>query len=258
MSTLPPLKKKTSLVSLAPQPKAADWISPGVVAKPDACRACKYSLIGAGFCGDDSPVGKKMAVLCSAPTKGEILEQVPWWGAQGWVYTKFFLDSAGIPRNEVMISHVLRCRPPFKRVGGVGDNYPTGTDRRNAEFTCRHFDDSHTHRGVIEPGGIKSFSPTRYLVTFAPENALEVTAYKRVIQEDFKKAWRFVQKGHKVCILMGEPAFNLLGGGLCDEGGVKNWRSHYWDAEGWPFDISSKENKPTFAAPTAKQWRKRT
>lgn len=195
-------------------------------------------------------------ILCSAPTKVEILEQIPWQGPQGWAYTKMFLDSAGIPRNEVMVAHVLRCRPPFKRVGGVGDNYPTGADRRNAELTCRHFDDSHTHRGKIELEGIKTFAPSRFLVTFPPESALEVTAYKRVIQEDIKKAWRFVQAGHKVCVLMGEPAFALLGGGLIEEGGVKNWRGHFWNVEGWPFDIANQ--KPTFAAPSAKAWRKRT
>lgn len=195
-----------------------------------------------------------MAILCSAPTKGEILEQIPWQGPQGWAYTKMFLDAAGIPRNEVMISHVLRCRPPFKRVGGVGDNYPTGSDRRNSELTCRHFDESHTYRGDIQAGGIKTFSPTRYLVTFAPENALEVTAYKRVIQEDVKKAWRFVTAGHKVCVLMGEPAFQLLGGGLTEMGGVKNWRGHFFDATGWPFDTMS--SKPKFGVPAGTKWRK--
>lgn len=225
----------------------ATWLSPGVTAKPDACNSCKYSGIGSGFCGDDNPEGKRMMILCSAPTKGEILEQIPWQGPQGWAYTKMFLDSAGIPRNEVMVAHVLRCRPPFKRVGGVGDNYPTGTDRRNAELTCRHFDESHTYRGGIQTGGIKTFAPTRYLVTFPPESALEVTAYKRVIQEDIKKAWRFVLAGHKVCVLMGEPAFQLLGGGLPEMGGVKNWRGHYWDADGWPYNGSA--IKPTFGAP---------
>jgi hypothetical protein len=232
-----------------------DWASPGVAEKPSGCNACTYALIGAGFCGDDNPEGKKMLLLCAAATKGEILEQRAWSGAQGWAYTRMFLDSADIPRNEVMVSHVLRCRPPFRRTGSGTDSYPTGTQRRNAELTCRQFDDSHTYHGEINVGGIKSFAPDTFLVTFEPEKALEVTAYKRIIQEDIKKAWRLVQKGRRVCVLMGEPPFSLLGDGLVEEGGVKNWRGHYWSAE-WPYDTMV-SIAPTFAAPKPQRWRSR-
>lgn len=114
------------------------------------------------------------------------------------------------------------------------DCYPTSTQRRNAELTCRSYDKCHSDRGHIQEGGIKDFAPDTFLVTFEPEKALEITAYKRIIQEDIKKAWRLVEKGRRVMVLMGEPPFTLLGDGLSAEGGVKNWRSHYWSAT-WPF-----------------------
>ena len=260
MTPLKPLTKKppAALPPLLPkEPATPDWRSAGVAEKPPGCDACKYSRIGAGFCGDDSPVGKKLAIICSAPTKGEILEQIPWHGAQGWIYTRLFLDGAGIPRNEVLISHVLRCRPPFKRFGGTGDSYPRGTDRRNAEGTCRQYDKSHTYRGVLSAGGIKDFAPDTFLVTFEPEKALEVTAYQRIIQEDLKKAWRLVAKGRRVCVLMGSPAFEMFADGLEAEGGVKTFRSHYWSAT-WPFGDKPTMDVPRtgFAAPSTKIWRR--
>lgn len=251
-----PVKSLPPIIPASTESPTEKWTSSGVVDKPAGCDSCKYSGVGSGFCGDDSPKGKRMAILCSAPTKGEILEQMAWHGSQGWIYTKFFLDSAGIPRNEIMISHVLRCRPPFRRVAVGTDSYPGGGDRRNAELTCRQYDKSHTYRGDIQSGGIKDFAPTRFLITFEPEKALEVTAYKRVIQEDIKKAWRFVQAGHRVCVLMGTPAFELCGGGLVAEGGVKLWRGHFFDVDGWPFDTMTAEKK-YFAIPAKSTWKRK-
>lgn len=252
---LKPLPKTSKTLPPIIKSESKDWRSSGVSEKPAGCEACKYSSIGAGFCGDDNPKGKKLMILCSAPTKGEILEQIPWHGPQGWIYTKFFLDEAGIPRNEVFISHVIRCRPPFKRVGGSDDSYPKGADRRNAELTCRQFDNSHTYRGDLLESGIKEFAPDTFLVTFPPEKALEVTAYKRIIQEDIKKAWRLVGAGRRVCVLMGTPAFELVADGLEDEGGVKTWRGHYWSGM-WGYDTMTAV-KPRFAAPErSNRWRR--
>ncbi len=258
MKTLKPitaLKPAPKLLPILGTPPSTEWSSTGVSEKPSGCNSCKYSLVGSGFCGDDNPDGKKLLILCAGSTKGEILEQIPWAGPQGWLYSKMFLEQNGIPRNEVMISHVLRCRPPFKRNHTGIDSYPTGAERRNAELTCRQFDDSHSYRGVLQAGGIKTFAPDTFLVTFEPEKALEVTAYKRVIQADIAKAWRLAQKGRKVCVLMGEPSFALLGDGLVDEGGVKNWRGHYWHAE-WPYDTMVAA-QPKFIAPKPKKWRGR-
>ena len=232
------------------------WTSPGVAVKPAGCGSCKYAPTGAGFCGDDSPEGKKLLIICPAATKGEVFEQIPWAGPQGWAYSRMFLEANDIPRNEVMIAHVLRCRPPFKRTNAGLDSYPTGAARRAAELTCRQYDDSHTYRGVLQAGGIKTFAPDTFLVTFEPEKALEVTAYKRVIQEDIAKAWRLVQKGRRVAVVMGEPAFAMVGEGLIEEGGVKNWRGHYWRGE-WAYDTMVKL-APGFAAPKAvRKWKGR-
>jgi hypothetical protein len=109
---------------------------------------------------------------------------------------------------------------------------------------------------VLQAGGIKTFAPDTFLVTFEPEKALEVTAYKRVIQEDIAKAWRLVQKGRRVAVVMGEPAFAMVGEGMIEEGGVKNWRGHYWRGE-WAYDTMVKL-APGFAAPKAvRKWKGR-
>ena len=255
---MPPLKLLVKQSKPLPPVIKSDqqpWVSSGVSGKPSGCQACKYSTIGSGFCGDDNPKGKKLMILCSSPTKGEIFEQMAWAGPQGWAYTRMFLDTAGIPRNEVFVSHVIRCRPPFKRIGGSNDSYPRGADRRNAELTCRQYDDSHTYRGDILEGGIKVFAPDTFLVTFEPEKALEVTAYKRIIQEDIKKAWRLVNAGRRVCVLMGTPAFELVADGLEDEGAVKTFRGHFWSSA-WKYDTMSAV-KPKFAAPDRPtRWRR--
>ena len=109
---------------------------------------------------------------------------------------------------------------------------------------------------MLQAGGVKTFAPDTFLVTFEPEKALEVTAYQRIIQEDLKKAWRLVQKGRRVCVLMGTPAFEMFADGMDDEGGGKTFRGHYW-AAAWPFDtMTVVPVKPSFGVPAGKIWRR--
>ena len=63
---LKPLKKPAALPPLIKDKLKDEWRSVGVAEKPPGCSACKYSTIGTGFCGDDNPVGKRLAILCAA------------------------------------------------------------------------------------------------------------------------------------------------------------------------------------------------
>jgi len=206
----------------------------GLMDKPANCAMCKFAPRGAGFCPDDSPEGKNMMFLLPTPTKGEISDQVGWAGPQGWIYGQELLKPVGLWRKDIMITHVLRCRPPWDfRIGA--DGYPTAGARRAAEMSCRTYDGQHGDGvGGLAPGGLLAFRPNMFVVSFEPQKAMEVMALKTLIRASLARAKKFKDLGFRVCVLFGEPALSLVAPDLADTGGIKAWNGHYFEAD-WKY-----------------------
>lgn len=80
-----------------------------------ACRLCPLAETRSRtvFC-DGSP-GARILFVGEAPGADEDAQGVPFVGRAGQLLTKMIEDGMGIPRRDVYIANVLKCRPPDNR-----------------------------------------------------------------------------------------------------------------------------------------------
>ena len=207
-----------------------EWHSPGVGEKPSECQTCPFSLRSKGFVGDFVGSNPKVALLLSFPHNADILERMPLKG-DWWNYIlREFLYPSGFKKENLLVSYVLRCKPPWnpkRRQPG----YPTGRTRDMAEIGCRVYDDRHMVDGELEPQGLLNFDPNIVLVTFDLKDVLGVPAYKRQIQRDLQKAKMLVEKGYRPLVTFGSEATELHLPWVRGKGGAKAFRGHFTEQE---------------------------
>lgn len=239
---LPPLKIVQSGV-------VREWSSSEAGTKPPGCAQCRFSYVGKGFCADEFPDGAKVGLLLSFPDNDSILERRPLAagnsGLGAFVYRRFVYP-LGRTKEELGVGYVLRCRPPWAKGQPA---YPTGSKRTHAEGTCRQFDSREYKKGNLVSGGIQGFAPDLFLVTYDPYDVLQIPAYVRQFGRDLQKAFKFADEGHRVLVLCGLEAMELVLPFLAGKGGVKSWRGHFVSGE-WPFgkDYKYEESTGGFAA----------
>jgi len=121
-----------------------------VKSKPAACEGCSLYHTGVGYVLGHGPKTAKLALVGEAPGADEAEAGLPFVGGAGHILDAL-LKQAGIPRKEVFIDNVLRCRPP-------GNKYPTGKTRTAAESQCRQYDaiGRSVHPVVVVPLGDKA------------------------------------------------------------------------------------------------------
>jgi len=78
------------------------------------CQACDLSLTRTQVVWGQGPGNAAVMIVGEAPGKQEDLGGQPFSGAAGTVLDEF-LDAAGLPREEVFITNVVKCRPPQNR-----------------------------------------------------------------------------------------------------------------------------------------------
>ncbi len=213
------------------------WLTEiGVRHKPDLCKSCPYAAKGKGFCGDYTPYSPLVAFIFDVPTKDDILEQTPLSGGSGWAWKKMLLEELGHTMEDVLVSYALRCAPPNGPFGRP--DYPTAWLGKQAELRCRQYDDK-----LIE------FNPNVFLITLHPRTVSTVGCHRVQIQRDVSKAFEFARRGYRPCVLFGEAPAELYFPAMVNNGGIKNWRGHWWTGSS-PFkdsDITeSKLNKKRF------------
>lgn len=79
--------------------------------KPHTCSSCPMSSIGQGFVPGEGPQDAKLVIIGEAPGAEEADNSRPFVGGAGRVLNAA-LAKAGINRNEVYITNVMKCRPP--------------------------------------------------------------------------------------------------------------------------------------------------
>lgn len=204
------------------------WASPGVRIKPPGCQLCPFAVKGSGFCGDYVPADPKVALLLDYPSTEDIVEQVPFESKASGVWLSKLIRPLGRRREDLLVAHTIRCHPP-------DSEYPSGWLRTQAEKNCRTYDTVHSDAGALSPSGIESWGPDLFLVTYHPREFFQVGAYYRQILRDLEKAFRFADRGYKPCVLMGREAVELVAPWtLAQGGGIKTWRSHWWEGS-WPY-----------------------
>jgi len=181
---------------------------------------------GAGFVGDEFPETARVLFVFAAPRPDDAVAQQPLGGGFGKWYAREFIYTLGHKRSEVAITHILRCAP---KVGKYGLEYPTGTIKTDAEKRCRQFDDRQWHEGQVSYGGVLSWKPEIFMLTFSPDQIKNGPALVHLLKADVKRAFQLADKGYKVALLFGpEPGSLFMPHAFqVGAGGIKAWRGHY-------------------------------
>lgn len=179
--------------------------------KPSWCREnCRYAKIGKGFALDSGPAQPKIRFYWEAPGAQESIDGYAAAGPTGW-YFDGELKDAGLDRRDVLISNVIRCRPPK-------NEYPVGEIKKAAEAACRHWDDP------------EAWVPNLWIVTFHPASVFRTRQYKQYLRKALRLAISKMEEGYRVGVLCGNHAMNYYAPWL--KGGVDAWKNHWWEEEG--------------------------
>jgi hypothetical protein len=210
----------------------------GVKLKSDYCiNNCPRATIGVGFVPDFVPEAPRIAIMLPKPEKDDATNFEAATGPLGRFLTNILLRQAGITKDEVLITHVLRCSTW---------NYPTGPDAGRAERSCRNFD-RHTAVGGARlsntGSSLESWGPNVFIPTFDLGKLAEVGAYYALALDDVRKAMRFAASGYRPLLLMGAEATFFLAPWLAGAGGIKNWRGHWWEGD-WRFMVNEQTAAP--------------
>ncbi len=208
---------------------ATAWDSPGVLNKPEHCRMCPMTAIGKSWVPDYVPEQPKLAFILDLPSKADAIEQTPFSGSEGAFYLSSFVSNLGYTKEDILITHVLRCVQPFNGYGKV--EYPHGWIQKPAELNCRHYDTA-----------LINFDPNLFVLTLHPRSCNLVGAHQRQIARDVEKAFSFAKKGYRPAVLFGENAAELYYPYIKGNGGIKNWRGHWWVGES-PFKEDERNKK---------------
>lgn len=98
--------------------------------KPESCKACPLYNSKEGIVWGDGPTDAKMILVGEAPGEEEGEEKKPFIGGSGKVLNAMLMH-AQIPRREVYVTNVVKCRPTAKDAfGRTVNRLPSETEIR--------------------------------------------------------------------------------------------------------------------------------
>jgi len=169
------------------------------------CRACELHATRKNAVFGEGPVPARLMILGEAPGRTEDETGRPFIGRSGKLLTKL-LDGAGIPRNDVFITSVLKCFPP----NGIKESYIESCrpflneqlrqvkpslvvllGRTSVKAVLGLKDGmSSLHGMTFEKEGVNFF------VTYHPSAAIRFPwKYGKTIEQDFKKIGEIFSPG---------------------------------------------------------------
>ncbi len=201
----------------------------GVRKKPEKCKLCPMYYKGIGFCEDSEPTSPKIAYIFDTPGSDDVLDQHPFSGPQGYAWDKLLISGLGWKKEEVLLSHILRCKQTATKFGKP--EYPTAWLQKQSELNCRRFDEQ-----------LIAFDPNVFVITVHPRDIRLIGCYQPQIVRDCEKAKEFAFKGYRPAVLFGQNVAKLYYPWADKMGGIKNCRGHWWIGE-YPFSEGFKEDK---------------
>lgn len=198
--------------------------STGTMEKPDWCgNNCPRAYYGSGFVADWVPENPRLAVLFDAPHKDDVVNRMPADSGYGRFFWAAIAKEVGFTKDQVILSHVLRC---FER------EYPIGEERKKIETACRHWDITHNVGGLPKEGrSLAQWNPNIFVYTFDVGKMIEIPAYYALALSDFRKALRFADSGYRPLVVMGTEVFHFAAPWLDGTGGIKAWRGSWHEGD---------------------------
>lgn len=83
------------------------------------CRSCKLVESRTQIVFGDGDCNARIVVVGEAPGRDEDLEGIPFVGRAGQLLTRMLEGGMGVPRSNVYICNVCKCRPPENRTPAV-------------------------------------------------------------------------------------------------------------------------------------------
>lgn len=103
-----------------PPPAHAPGLA-GISARIAACRACGLHGTRSQVVPGEGNPGARILFVGEAPGADEDRQGRPFVGRAGKLLTRIIEDGIGLPREEVFIANILKCRPPENRDPASGE-----------------------------------------------------------------------------------------------------------------------------------------
>lgn len=204
--------------------------------KPEYCaQCCRLFSQSYGYVRDWLGKEPKLAVLGIIPTSSELAQGI-WESDMFYYLLKTYFEPQGLTKENLVLSNVLRCQPKEKD-WNEDHAYPKEALRKHSEQSCRYHDIA-----------FRSFDPNVFISTFDIYAIRKLDANKVLFKADLQKAIRFINKGYRPCLLLGEEPLHLVAPHL---GGVKTWRGHWWEGD-WKWQPGKEQvipDRPITAKP---------
>lgn len=168
------------------------------------CNQCRLSVKRTNMVFGEGNLNADIMFVGEGPGEDEDLSGRPFVGRAGQLLTKIIENGMKIPRDQVYIANVVKCRPPGNRdplpdeaeccigflkkqieiinpkviilLGRIAANYLLGIESSI----------SKARENTYQYNGIKTF------VTYHPSALLRNETYKRPVWEDIKKAMKYL------------------------------------------------------------------
>ena len=115
----PSTSSKASLLPPIIVQTKKEWNQISSYGKPDECYSCPFSPFSGGFVPDWVGHNPRAAVLLPFPTKDDINYKTPFSGDMGNYIIRTYFSPIGLSRDDLIVSYLLRCKPPWDRPIGL-------------------------------------------------------------------------------------------------------------------------------------------
>lgn len=134
-----------------------------------------------------------------------------------------FFDRIGVKREEIIVTQLLRCHSSM---------YPKGKLRKTSETICR-----------VNDATLQQYSPSAGVITYSFRDVLKEGVFYRLVLADLRKALWLSGEGYRPLVLMGQEAVDMVYPWASRKGGLKSWRGHWWEMEGWQISGGGEDEK---------------
>ena len=194
------------------KPRHAEYLQ--IVQDIKNCTKCPLHRTRKNPVPGEGPIDTEIVFIGEAPGRSEDEQGRPFVGAAGQLLTKL-IEKAGLKREEVYITNIIKCRPPGNRdpedneieaclpflvrqLKLIRPKIIVALGRHAskvllATFSNIEFKSMHRQHGKVYRGGINS-TQFKIMITYHPAAALYKPPIRKSLEEDFMVIKKLVEE----------------------------------------------------------------